>query len=120
VFRRASRVSSLRLIGRPSRQPATPWRLFHQSAASGKCRVPRRGRGSSRPSIQLFSTHLLRRHIGYCADCRTRAGEEFFRSGVNQKSVYVSALESAAPAHTIWRRSDGSNPEKLVENCGYI
>jgi len=38
----------------------------------------------------------------------------------DQKSVYVSAWESAAPAHTIWRWSDGSNPEKLVENCGYI
>jgi serine/threonine protein kinase/Tol biopolymer transport system component len=38
----------------------------------------------------------------------------------DQKSVYVSALGSAAPAHTIWRWSDGSNPEKLVEKCGYI
>jgi hypothetical protein len=38
----------------------------------------------------------------------------------DQKSVYVSTLEGAAQSHTIWKWSDGSNPEKLLEKCGYI
>ena len=40
----------------------------------------------------------------------------------DQKSVYVSTLESTGPmpAHTVWRWTEGSTPEKLVENCGYI
>jgi len=38
----------------------------------------------------------------------------------DQKSVYVSAAEDAQGyAHTIWKWSDGSNPEKLVEGCGF-
>jgi len=39
----------------------------------------------------------------------------------DQKSVYVSTVESTEPvAHTVWRWTEGSNPEKLVEKCGYI
>ena len=40
----------------------------------------------------------------------------------DQKSVYVSTVESTGPvqAHTVWRWTEGSNPEKLVEKCGYI
>jgi Tol biopolymer transport system component len=39
----------------------------------------------------------------------------------DQKSVYVSTVNGAEPGtHTIWRWTEGSNPEKLVENCGYI
>jgi len=38
----------------------------------------------------------------------------------DQKSVYVSAAEDALQyTHTIWKWSDGSNPEKLVEKCGF-
>src|SRR5215471_10991342 len=38
----------------------------------------------------------------------------------DQKSVYVSAAEDAQGSYnTIWKWSDGSNPEKLVEKCGY-
>ena len=38
----------------------------------------------------------------------------------DQKSVYVSAVEGAQwYSHTIWKWSDGSNPEKLVEKCGF-
>jgi Tol biopolymer transport system component len=38
----------------------------------------------------------------------------------DQKSVYVSAGENAQSyTHTIWKWSDGSNPEKLVEGCGF-
>jgi serine/threonine protein kinase len=38
----------------------------------------------------------------------------------DQKSVYVSAAEDAQwYTHTIWKWSDDSNPEKLVEKCGY-
>jgi len=38
----------------------------------------------------------------------------------DQKSVYVSAVENAAEySNTIWKWSDGSNPEKLVEKCGF-
>ena len=38
----------------------------------------------------------------------------------DQKSVYVSAAEDASwYTHTIWKWSDGSNPEKLVEKCGF-
>ena len=38
----------------------------------------------------------------------------------DQKSVYVSAAEDARGyTHTIWKWSDGSNPEKLVEKCGF-
>jgi hypothetical protein len=37
----------------------------------------------------------------------------------DQKSVYVSAQEGAA--NSIWKWSDdGSNPEKLIEKCGYL
>jgi DNA-binding winged helix-turn-helix (wHTH) protein/Tol biopolymer transport system component len=39
---------------------------------------------------------------------------------LDQKSVYVSAVEGAMwYSHTIWKWSDGSNPEKLVEKCGF-
>jgi hypothetical protein len=38
----------------------------------------------------------------------------------DQKSVYVSAVENAQwYTNTIWKWSDGSNPEKLVEGCGF-
>jgi Tol biopolymer transport system component len=38
----------------------------------------------------------------------------------DQKTVYVSAVEGALwYSHTIWKWSDGSNPEKLVEKCGF-
>jgi serine/threonine protein kinase len=38
----------------------------------------------------------------------------------DQKSIYVSAVEGAQwYSHTIWKWSDGSNPEKLVEKCGF-
>jgi len=38
----------------------------------------------------------------------------------DQKSVYVSGVEGALwYSHTIWKWSDGSNPEKLVEKCGF-
>ena len=38
----------------------------------------------------------------------------------DQKSVYVSATEDPqAYTHTIWKWSDGANPEKLVEKCGF-
>jgi len=37
----------------------------------------------------------------------------------DQKSVYVSALENAANTNTIWKWNEGSNPEKLVEKCGF-
>jgi Tol biopolymer transport system component len=38
----------------------------------------------------------------------------------DQKSVYVSAVENARwYTHTIWKWSDGANPEKLVEGCSY-
>ena len=38
----------------------------------------------------------------------------------DQKSVYVSAAENAQESsHTIWKWSDGSNPEKLVGGCGF-
>jgi len=39
----------------------------------------------------------------------------------DQKSVYVSTVESTeTAAQTIWRWTEGTNPEKLVEKCGYI
>ena len=37
----------------------------------------------------------------------------------DQKSVYVSAAEEQGHTHTIWKWSDGSNPEKVVEKCGF-
>ena len=37
----------------------------------------------------------------------------------DQKSVYVSTLEGAELTHTIWKWSEGSNPEKLVQKCGF-
>jgi len=38
----------------------------------------------------------------------------------DQKSVYVSAAEDPQGYNnTIWKWSDGSNPEKLVEGCGF-
>jgi len=39
----------------------------------------------------------------------------------DQKSVYVSATEKAGSMPTVWRENtDGSNPEKFVDNCGAI
>ena len=39
----------------------------------------------------------------------------------DQKSVYVSATEKAGSMPTVWRENtDGSNPERLVDNCGAI
>ena len=37
----------------------------------------------------------------------------------DQKSVYVSAVENAEYSNTIWKWNEGSNPEKLVEKCGF-
>ena len=37
----------------------------------------------------------------------------------DQKSVYVSALEGSGITNTIWKWNQGSNPEKLVEKCGW-
>jgi len=38
----------------------------------------------------------------------------------DQKSIYVSAVEGAQwYSHTIWKWSEGSNPEKLAEKCGF-
>ena len=38
----------------------------------------------------------------------------------DQKYVYVSAAEDAQTyTHTIWKWSDGANPEKLVEGCSF-
>ena len=39
----------------------------------------------------------------------------------DQKSVYVSATEKAGSMPTVWKENtDGSNPEKFVDNCGSI
>ena len=38
----------------------------------------------------------------------------------DEKSVYVSTGVGGHGTDTIWKWSDGSNPEKLVEECGYI
>jgi hypothetical protein len=38
----------------------------------------------------------------------------------DQKSIYVSGVEEAQRTDTIWKWSDGSSPEKLVEKCGFI
>jgi serine/threonine protein kinase/Tol biopolymer transport system component len=40
--------------------------------------------------------------------------------GPDQKSVYVSTGVGGSDTHTIWKWSDGSNPEKLVEECGFV
>jgi hypothetical protein len=37
----------------------------------------------------------------------------------DQKSVYVSAVENAGYSTTIWKWNEGSNPERLVERCGF-
>ena len=37
----------------------------------------------------------------------------------DQKSIYASGVEKATSTSTIWKaNADGSNPEKLVDNCG--
>jgi Tol biopolymer transport system component len=38
----------------------------------------------------------------------------------DQKTVYVSALERPESTNTVWKWSGDSNPEKLVEKCGFI
>jgi hypothetical protein len=38
----------------------------------------------------------------------------------DQKTVYVSAIERPEPTNTVWKWSGDSNPEKLVEKCGFI
>jgi len=38
----------------------------------------------------------------------------------DQKSLFVSTLENSEWTNTIWKWSDGTTPEKLVEKCGYI
>jgi serine/threonine protein kinase/Tol biopolymer transport system component len=38
----------------------------------------------------------------------------------DQKFFYLSVSEKASPIDAVWReKADGSNPEKLVDNCGY-
>ena len=51
------------------------------------------------------------------------AGGSVSRSvwGSDQKSVYVSALEKESLTFAVWKLSlDGSNPEKVVDNCGVV
>jgi hypothetical protein len=38
----------------------------------------------------------------------------------DQKFIYVSALAERDAGNTIWKWSEGSNPEKLLEKCGFI
>jgi serine/threonine protein kinase len=39
----------------------------------------------------------------------------------DQKTMYVSGLEKGSPIPTVWRvNTDGSNPEKFVDNCGVV
>jgi hypothetical protein len=39
----------------------------------------------------------------------------------DQKTMYVSGSEKGSPIPTAWRvNTDGSNPEKLVDNCGAV
>jgi len=38
----------------------------------------------------------------------------------DQKTVYVSVIEDAAPTNTIWTWTDGAAPERLVEHCGFV
>src|ERR1700757_488654 len=39
----------------------------------------------------------------------------------DQKTVYVTDTEKGSPLPSVWRvNTDGSNPEKLVDNCGIV
>jgi serine/threonine protein kinase len=39
----------------------------------------------------------------------------------DQKTIYVAGSEKGSPIPTAWRvNTDGSNPEKLVDNCGIV
>jgi serine/threonine protein kinase len=39
----------------------------------------------------------------------------------DQKTMYVSGSEKGSPIPTVWRvNTDGSNPEKFVDNCGVV
>jgi len=39
----------------------------------------------------------------------------------DQKTIYVSGIEKRTPNPTIWTvNTDGSNPEKFVDNCGIV
>ena len=39
----------------------------------------------------------------------------------DQKTIYVTGSEKASPIPTVWRvNTDGSNPEKFVDNCGVV
>jgi len=52
-----------------------------------------------------------------------RTGDNIFSVAwsADQKSVYVSAAERQGSLPIVWRENvDGSNPEKFVDNCGYV
>jgi len=39
----------------------------------------------------------------------------------DQKTIYVTGEEKGSPTLTVWRmNTDGSNPEKFVDNCGMV
>jgi len=39
----------------------------------------------------------------------------------DQKTIYVTGLEKGSQVPTVWRvNTDGSNPEKFVDNCGAV
>ena len=47
--------------------------------------------------------------------------EVFAVWSADQKTMYVSSWEKGGPIPTVWRvNTDGSNPEKFVDNCGEV